>query len=238
MDYLDVYLKNRQRLNEKWGFDVEYYLYPSLELLRLIEAETEQPIRVLDVGCGCGALLGRVKGLYPYAEVYGIERIPAVAEMASRMGKVFCGDMEKDQFPWEEGYFDYIIMRDVLGHLMNPEDVLKRLGMHLKSSGHILVSMPNVKHYSILLPLLQRDEFPYADSGILDRTYVKLYTGVETQKLILRSGYEIEMIKGIAYDGPDEKEEALIDVLKGFMETPCKESFLAYQYILKAKKAI
>ncbi len=236
MDYLDVYLKNRKRLNDKWGFDVEYYLYPRLELLRLIKAETEQPIRVLDIGCGFGALLGRVKGLYPYAEVYGIELVPAVAEIAAHMGKVLCGDVEKDQLPWEEGYFDYIIMGDVLEHLMDPEDVLKRLRKHVKGSGHILVSMPNVKHYSVLLPLLQRDEFPYADSGILDRTHVKMYTGVEIQKLILRSGFEIEMIEGIAYDGPDEKEEAMIDVLNQFMETPCKESFLAYQYILKAKK--
>ena len=186
MDYLDVYLKNRRRLNEKWGFDVEYYLYPRLELLRQIEAATEAPIRVLDVGCGCGALLGRVKGLYPYAEVHGIELVRAVAETAAHMGNVLCGDVEKDHLPWEEGYFDYIIMGDVLEHLMNPEAVLKRLGKHLKSSGHIILSMPNVKHYSVLLPLLLRDEFPYTDSGILDRTHVKLYTGTEIQKLVLR----------------------------------------------------
>lgn len=120
---------------------------------------------------------------------------------------------------------------------MNPEAVLKRLGKHLKSSGHIILSMPNVKHYSVLLPLLLRDEFPYTDSGILDRTHVKLYTGTEIQKLVLRSGYEIEMIEGISYDGPNEKEEALIDTLNMFMDAPCKNSFLAYQYILKAKKS-
>lgn len=127
------------------------------------------------------------------------------------MGDVFCGDVEKDRLPWAEGYFDYIILKNVLEYLMDPEAALKGLKKYLKGSGYILVSMPNVKHYSVLLPLLQRDEFSYVDSGILDRTHVKLYTGVEIQKLILRSGYDIEVIEGIAYTEPDEKEEALID---------------------------
>jgi len=103
---------------------------------------------ILDIGCGCGALLGKAKSLYPRSEVYGIEIVPKVAEIASRMGEVLCGDIEKAELPWDEGYFDYITLGDVLEHLMNPEDVLKKLRRYLKDGGHIIVSMPNLKHFS------------------------------------------------------------------------------------------
>ena len=128
-------------------------------------------------------------------------------------------------------------MGDVLEHLMDPEKMLKRLNKHLKTGGHVLVSMPNVKCYSVMLPLLQKDEFSYRDSGILDRTHVKMYTGTEIQKLMVRSGYEIEDVTGrIAVPGPDEAEEAVIDMLCSLMEHPDKESFLIFQYLVKAVK--
>ena len=126
-------------------------------------------------------------------------------------------------------------MGDVLEHLMTPEKLLNRLRKYLKPDGHIIVSMPNVKHYSVMLPLLQRDEFSYSDAGILDRTHVKMYTGVEIQKLLLRCGYGIETLGYTVMGKPDEDEEKMIDMLNSLMERPARESFLAYQYILRAR---
>ncbi len=236
MDLTGISLRNRQMLNKKWGFNAEYYLSPRQELIQLIQGGEEEPLHILDIGCGCGALLGKAKSLYPRSEVYGIEIVPKVAEIASRMGEVLCGDIEKAELPWDEGYFDYITLGDVLEHLMNPEDVLKKLRRYLKDGGHIIVSMPNLKHFSVLLPLLQRDVFPYEDAGILDKTHVKLYTGTEIIKLILRSGYEIEIINAIGTIKPDEKEEAVIDMLVSLMDVPDKASFITYQYVLRAVK--
>ncbi len=236
MDLTGISRRNQQLLNQKWGFNAEYYLSPRQELVRLIEAGEEEPLHILDIGCGCGALMGKAKSLYPNAEVYGIELVPQVAEIASRMGKVLCGDIEKTELPWDEGYLDYIILGDVLEHLMDPEAVLKKLRRYLKDGGHIIVSMPNLKHFSVLLPLLQRDVFPYGDAGILDKTHVKLYTGTEIRKLLARSGYTIEVMNAIGTIKPDEKEEALIDILTAFMDRPDKTSFMTYQYIFKAVK--
>ena len=126
---------NRQKINEKWGFNIDYYVYPRQELVQLIQETTEMPLRILDVGCGCGALMARVKGLYPKSEVWGIELVPEIAEIASHMGKILCGDVEKMELPWKKEYFDYVIMGDVLEHLMDPEIVLKRLQKYLKQGG-------------------------------------------------------------------------------------------------------
>ena len=226
---------NLQKLKEKWGFDVGYYSFWREELIRLIEEPAEKPMRLLDIGCGCGALMARVRSLYSNLEAYGVELVPEVAKFASCMGTVLCGDVETLDFPWEEASFDYIIMGDVLEHLMTPEKLLNRLRKYLKPDGHIIVSMPNVKHYSVMLPLLQRDEFSYSDAGILDRTHVKMYTGVEIQKLLLRCGYEIETLGYTVMGKPDEDEDKMIDMLNSLMERPARESFLAYQYILRAR---
>lgn len=236
-DTLALLSRNRQKLNEKWGFDVEYYQYSRPELIALIEAVPETSLRILDVGCGGGALMGRIKGLYPKAEVYGIELVPEVAEIASLMGTVLCGDIEHMEILWDEEYFDYIIFGDILEHLVDPQNVLKRIKRYLKPGGHIIVSMPNLKHFSVLLPLLKWDVFPYGDSGILDRTHVKLYTGTEIRKLITRSGYVVEKMGSVMLvDQPDEEDQALIDILSGWMEDPDKGSFLAYQYLISARK--
>lgn len=226
---------NLQKLKEKWGFDVGYYSFWREELIRLIEEPVEKPMRLLDIGCGCGALMARVRSLYPNMEVYGVELVPEVAKFASCMGTVLCGDAEELDFPWEEAFFDYIIMGDVLEHLMTPEKLLNRLRKYLKPGGHIIVSMPNVKHYSVMIPLLQRDEFSYSDAGILDRTHVKMYTGVEIQKLLLRCGYRIETLGYTVMGKPDENEDKMIDMLNSLMDRSARESFLAYQYILKAR---
>ncbi len=227
---------NFQKLNEKWGFDVGYYSFWREELISLIEEPMEKNMRLLDIGCGCGALMARVRSVYPNMEVYGVEMVPEVARFASCMGTVLCGDVEALNFPWEEDFFDYIVMGDVLEHLMTPEKLLMRLRKHLKTDGHIIVSIPNMKHYSVMIPLLKSDEFSYSDAGILDKTHVKMYTGVEIQKLLLRCGYKIECLNYTMVGKPDEKEDAIIDLLNSLMEIPSRESFLAYQYILKASK--
>lgn len=119
---------------------------------------------------------------------------------------------------------------------MDPKEVLIRIRNYLKEGGHIIVSMPNMKHYSVLLPLLRWDVFPYMDSGILDRTHVKMYTGTEIQNLVQSSGYEIETLGYHTNGTPTEQEEQMLDILAGFLDGPPKESFLAFQYVLKAVK--
>lgn len=114
------------------GLRRDYYLHPKEGLIKWIEEPADRPMHILDVGCGCGASMGYLKGIYPNAELYGIEIVPEVAELASHMGTVLCGDVEKTGLPWEEGYFDYILMGDVLEHLMEPEKILKRLKRCLK----------------------------------------------------------------------------------------------------------
>lgn len=234
--YAQILHKNQGILNKKWGMNLQYYMSPRMELVNLIQSEKEKPLHVLDIGCGCGAIMAKVKSQYPHAVVNGIELVESAAGMANTIGEVLCGDVEQITFPYPEEYFDCCIMGDVLEHLREPGKVLERLRRHIKWGGHIIVSMPNMKHWSVILPLLRYDVFPYADAGILDRTHLKMYTKTEIQRLILNSGYQLEIMQYISAGEPSQEEKEQIEHLLKLMAKPDRTSFFAYQYLVKAVK--
>lgn len=233
--YGDLYWNNKEKLDDKWGFHVGYYMHPRQVLAGQIEESGERAFRVLDVGCGCGAFLGYIKGRYENASVYGIELSKEAARFAMRFGDVICGDVQRSDFPWPEEFFDYIVFGDVLEHLQDAQAVLKRLYRYLKRGGHIIVSMPNVRHYSVIIPLLFNDEFSYQEEGILDKTHLKLYTGTEIVKLVTGSGYHIERMEGITR-GESEEDRKRLEKLLADMGLPDTEKFFFYQYLIKAVK--
>ena len=71
-------------------------------------------------------------------------------------------------------YFDYIIVADVLEHLINPLPVLNKLKNYLNKSGKIIISLPNISHCSIKLSLLN-GTFNYYECGILDETHLRFF---------------------------------------------------------------
>ena len=132
-----------------------------------------------------------------------------------------CGDVEHMEFPWPKEFFDYMVFGDVLEHLDDPQTVLVRLSRHLKQGGHIIVSMPNIKHYSVMIPLLLEDKFHYEEEGILDKTH--------------RSGYQVEKMEGITRGETAEQRRKLEEFLSG-MKLPDIQNFFHYQYLVKAVK--
>jgi hypothetical protein len=67
-----------------------------------------------------------------------------------------------------------IVAADVLEHLKEPEAALRRLRPFVAPGGYLVASVPNVTHGSVRLALLG-GSFPYADTGLLDRTHLRFY---------------------------------------------------------------
>ena len=102
------------------------------------------------------------------------------------------GDVEKECWLKEtEGQkFDYIVFADVLEHLHDPLQVLRRATERLSDNGSILISIPNIGHNSVLIDLLQ-GKFEYRESGILDRTHLKFFTHESLRNMIAAAGLSI-----------------------------------------------
>ncbi len=68
--------------------------------------------------------------------------------------------------------FDYIILGDVLEHLIDPWKIVNELKQYLKKDGYLVSSIPNIMHVSVLRNLVLGN-FTYEDSGILDKTHLR-----------------------------------------------------------------
>lgn len=85
---------------------------------------------------------------------------------------------------FDKASFDYIVCADVLEHLIDPWKVLTELVTYLKPSGRLVVSIPNVRHWSVWFPLILRGRWEYRDVGIMDKTHLRFFTRVTGVKLI------------------------------------------------------
>ena len=146
---------------------------------------------VLDVGCGRGwlcDLLRREKGCH----TTGIEIVEAfVAEAQERCDSIVRADVtDLDAMERVAGDFDYIVFADILEHIVDPVDLLKRACKKLKPGGKVIVSIPNVAHYSMRLHLLF-GQFQYTDEGLLDRTHLRFFTYESSQALLRAAGFKI-----------------------------------------------
>ncbi|MDT9027896.1 glycosyltransferase [Rossellomorea yichunensis] len=163
---------NQQRFIDKWQTNLTYYTHPRPEIVNLVPTNAK---RILDVGCAAGAtgleLLNRQD-----CEMYGIELNSLAASLArSHYQEVQSIDVETTENEYPESFFDTIIFADVLEHLKDPWQVIKRCNNYLKPGGSMVVSLPNIAHAEALLPLLQGN-WNYVDAGILDRTHLRFFT--------------------------------------------------------------
>jgi hypothetical protein len=82
----------------------------------------------------------------------------------------------------------------VLEHLRDPQRLLRAIRPYLADDGRVICSIPNVKHWSVLLPLLVDDRFEYTDAGLLDRTHVHLFTLDEAHRMLTAAGLHVEQV--------------------------------------------
>lgn len=97
--------------------------------------------RVLELGSGLGANL---RVLARDNQVQGVEGLRAAAERACQLGTpTHVADLEQDPLPWPDGSWDWVLMLDVLEHLVRPERALQQARRLLAPGGRLLVNVPN-----------------------------------------------------------------------------------------------
>ena len=128
--------------------------------LRLIAEMVEPESRVLDIGCGDGALLAylaREKGV----DARGMELSQSGVNACVRHGlSVIQGDADHDLDAFPAGAFDVAVLSQTLQATRRPRHVVEEL---VRIGKRAIVSFPNFGFWRIRLGLLWRGRMPVSE---------------------------------------------------------------------------
>ncbi|HEY3886932.1 MAG TPA: methionine biosynthesis protein MetW [Caulobacteraceae bacterium] len=131
------------------------------ESFREIVSLVRPGARVLDIGCGEGALLELLTG-ERRVDGRGLEISPlGVQACLSRGLAVVQGDADRDLADFPTRAFDYAILSSTLQQVREPKTVLAEL---LRIAERAIVSLPNFGHWRVRLSLLARGRMPVTAS--------------------------------------------------------------------------
>jgi len=98
--------------------------------------------RVLDAGCGTGALARAAGG---QIEFHGLDSDPAAVALAGRYGQAAVWDLESGPLPFTSAFFDAVVAKDVIEHVDRPLELLLEFRRVLRPGGILLASVPMAK---------------------------------------------------------------------------------------------
>ena len=119
----------------------------NVKITNEIYRRLDQKSRILDIGCGAGAFLNRVK-VEKGCEVHGVD-ISGVAVEAAKNSfglDIFKGTIT--EAPFEDSSFDIITAWWYLEHIPDPHVTAARISSLLKPNGHCIIGVPNFESFN------------------------------------------------------------------------------------------
>lgn len=152
--YQSSYETNNQLFLNKWGFPSTEGLNIRTDMTALIEQETSQDrmggdTRLLEIGCGCGATLLRLRSRFSGAAFYGVEMNESAANIARASGVQMLGSPDPEHWQLEEGSLDGIIIGDAHGY--GTTEAMSKLIRLLRPGGWLIGSYANRHYYRFML---------------------------------------------------------------------------------------
>jgi methionine biosynthesis protein MetW len=125
--------------------------------LAIIASYVSRGARILDVGCGDGALMAALRDERG-CDARGLELEGTnVAAAVGRGLSVIQGDADTDLADYPDDSFDYAILSQTLQTTRRPDWVLEQL---LRIGRHAFVSFPNFAHWRVRASLLVGGRMP------------------------------------------------------------------------------
>jgi SAM-dependent methyltransferase len=169
-----------------------YFGNPRREVAALIP---EGVRAVLEIGCGTGMFRSNFGDVDEYV---GIEPTPAMAaEAAKKLDQVHTATYEQVTSRLPLNHFDLVVCNDVIEHMPDHDWFLDDIRKHIKPTGALLGSIPNVRFFRNMSDLLFKKTWKYEDWGILDRTHLRFFTELSWKQTLLDHNYGLETMTGL-----------------------------------------
>ncbi len=140
----------------------------------------QKSFKVLDVGCGGGVLLHKIKEILPNALTYGVEP----NELYSALAREKSGAIEiKTSYFYSDLFnekFDLAVSSDVLEHVDNPTGFLKDIYLSLVDDGMLFLEIPSPTNFKFL----------EAKHDMFNIAHHVFYTKEIIEKYLIRAGFQ------------------------------------------------
>lgn len=172
--------------------------------------------KVLDIGCHDG----RLNEFLDNCDYYGVDADKKlIKNLITKRIKAKQADLNKDKLPFEKEKFDYILLLDILEHVVDPKNLLNESKKRLKQNGKLIVTLPNDYHILNKVRFVfnkHLTENPFAPYGHLH--YFPIKSG---EKFLLQNNFTI--LKKIVL--PPVKPELVPQSLKNLLARIFQQSF-------------
>jgi 2-polyprenyl-6-hydroxyphenyl methylase/3-demethylubiquinone-9 3-methyltransferase len=144
-------------------------------------------VRIMDLGCGSGELIGEMMGLTPEALFTGLDVSQSALRLAARNfpGAAYFLITDGGRFPLEDASVDFVFASEVLEHVYDTRNALSEIARVLAPGGRFLLTVPYhgfVKNLLIVLFSFDR-HFDPTDAHVRFFTKKSLFACLEAAGL-------------------------------------------------------
>lgn len=175
---VEEYRRLASDYDARWSFYVEATTRETLARLTLRPGE-----RLLDIGCGTGALLHRLSQRYPGAQLTGVDPVPEMLSVARHRlpSGVELRQGWAERLPFEREWFDVVVSCNAFHYFREPVAALSEMGRVLVPGGRLVITDWCDDYFSCRVCDLYLRLFRPA--------HVKVYRQEECRHLLLKAGY-------------------------------------------------
>lgn len=213
--------------------DPNYFSHIRLDLIRFMDLKKKN-LDVLEIGAAYGETLYYLKENEIAKKAVGVDIFQDSngKERYKPLDQFIFGNIENEDYTEFRNSFDLILLPDVLEHLEEPLKALAKVKSYLKSDGTLIVSMPNIRHYSAFVKIFLKGRFDYEESGIFDYTHKRFYCRRNIEDLLKNAGFRIVKFEGSIKNFQGRSVTKILNILTfGLLE-----EFFSTQYFFKAEK--
>jgi 2-polyprenyl-3-methyl-5-hydroxy-6-metoxy-1,4-benzoquinol methylase len=164
---------------------------------RLIKLAPERDAKILDVGCGTGALLVRLH-TFGFKNLYGVDIAPPL-NLKGGINFFEC-DLDNFNVPLEAGTVDLALAVEVIEHIENIGQLLQELSRLLRPNGSIMLTTPNVHSVEARVRYLLTGNLKQFDV-LGDPTHVTPIFQFPFERILRRHGFFVIEAWGFPIDG-------------------------------------
>jgi ubiquinone/menaquinone biosynthesis C-methylase UbiE len=181
---IEEYSRLAPDYDERWSFYVRSSVRETMARLALSPGE-----RVLEVGCGTGALLEQVVARCPECRVTGVDPVPEMLAMARKRlpAAVDLREAWAEKLPFADAAFDVVLSCNMFHYIRKPQEALAEMRRVLRPGGRLVITDWCDDYLACRLC----DWYLHLRSP----AHYRMYGGDECSELVEKSGFS-----GIALD--------------------------------------